>query len=318
MCLGIFLVGIVLECARGFPKFQPFAMLGGSLWCTGNIMSVPTIQCMGMSLGLLVWGATNMLFGWASGRFGLFGLTEDVISDGELNFLGVGVAVFALGLYIFIEPTKMERETMVGGSRAGSVSGKPLLSIEKDVEENSLEGILSTPAAETWVQKLSPPQQRMAGVLMALVMGCFFGNSFNPAQYIMDTSSDYTKEDPADPLDFVFSHLCGIFISSTFYLAVYTLYCGGWGRTSRIPEVRVPALVCGIMWAVAQVSWFVANGALGFSVAFPLITSGPGFVAAMLGVFKYGEISGKRNYFVLAAAFACTVTANFFIVESKG
>ena len=30
---------------------------------TGNLMSVPIIKCIGISLGLLIWGATNMMIG---------------------------------------------------------------------------------------------------------------------------------------------------------------------------------------------------------------------------------------------------------------
>ena len=59
---------------QGFPQFQPVAMLGGLLWATGNMMCVPVIKLIGLSMGLLIWGSTNMLMGWASGQFGLFGL----------------------------------------------------------------------------------------------------------------------------------------------------------------------------------------------------------------------------------------------------
>lgn len=34
-----------------------------------------------------------MLSGWASGKFGLFGLTPEFISDITLNYIGVGVAI---------------------------------------------------------------------------------------------------------------------------------------------------------------------------------------------------------------------------------
>ena len=34
------------------------------------------------------------------------------------------------------------------------------------------------------------------------------------------------------------------------------------------------------MWAAASTSWFVANNSLSLSVAFPIITSGPGAICA--------------------------------------
>lgn len=69
--------------------FEPWACLGGVLWCTGlpthfnvslvspschlcglppsfssgNIWTVPIIQCIGLGLGLVIWGSANMLMG---------------------------------------------------------------------------------------------------------------------------------------------------------------------------------------------------------------------------------------------------------------
>ena len=59
MCVGIFIVGVVINAIRGFPTFQPLAMLGGFLWCCGNVMTVTCIKLIGLSLGLLIWGSTN-------------------------------------------------------------------------------------------------------------------------------------------------------------------------------------------------------------------------------------------------------------------
>jgi hypothetical protein len=40
------------------PHFYPLAMLGGVLWCTGNILCVQIINRIGMGVGLLVWVRT--------------------------------------------------------------------------------------------------------------------------------------------------------------------------------------------------------------------------------------------------------------------
>ena len=42
----------------------------------GNLMAVPIIKCIGISLGLLIWGATNMMIGWGTGTFGWFDLED--------------------------------------------------------------------------------------------------------------------------------------------------------------------------------------------------------------------------------------------------
>ena len=48
-------------------KFLPQAVAGGVLWATGNIMAVPVINSIGLGMGMLIWGCTNMLMGWATG-----------------------------------------------------------------------------------------------------------------------------------------------------------------------------------------------------------------------------------------------------------
>ena len=62
----------------------------------------------------------------------------------------------------------------------------------------------------------------------------------------------------------------------------------------------------------------MANDALSLSVAFPIITSGPGVISAVWGVFVFREISGKRNFVVLGTAIALTVVGCAMIGMSKG
>merc|ERR1712038_1391780 len=77
LCSAIWTVGLVIHAVRNFPKFYPLAMLGGFLWSSGNLMVVPIIQTIGLAQGLLIWGSLNLLSGWASGRFGWFGLNPE-------------------------------------------------------------------------------------------------------------------------------------------------------------------------------------------------------------------------------------------------
>ena len=78
-------------------RFVPMAALGGALWATGNTLSVPVINYIGLSLGLLIWGSANMLMGWATGVFGLFVGAEfkDELQHPALNYAGVACAVVA-------------------------------------------------------------------------------------------------------------------------------------------------------------------------------------------------------------------------------
>ena len=95
----------------------------------------------------------------------------------------------------------------------GSISlGKPLLeSVGSDgLEEGNSRGLNSSKAnsskapPKTWVSRLGPSQSRLIGIIMALVMGCFFGFNFDPAQYLMDNVYDDDDGHRVDPLDYVF------------------------------------------------------------------------------------------------------------------
>lgn len=56
-------------------------MIGGVCWAIGNVTAVPIISTIGLGLGILIWGTTNCLVGWACGRFGLFGINGFVPFD---------------------------------------------------------------------------------------------------------------------------------------------------------------------------------------------------------------------------------------------
>ncbi len=86
MCASIWVVGLIVQFARGTTTFEAFAALGGVLWCTGNMCAVPTIRCIGMGLGLLIWGTANLVMGWATGAFGLFGLDQNTVNLPALNY----------------------------------------------------------------------------------------------------------------------------------------------------------------------------------------------------------------------------------------
>lgn len=66
-CAAILLVGLVAQLASQATTIYPIAMIGGMLWCIGNVTVVPIIGLIGLGLGLLLWGLANMLVGWCVG-----------------------------------------------------------------------------------------------------------------------------------------------------------------------------------------------------------------------------------------------------------
>jgi len=306
LCSAIWMAGLIVQLARGSPEFQPLAMLGGVLWCSGNITVVPVVKMIGLSLGLLVWGTVNLLAGWASGTFGLFGLTKESVPHPALNYIGVMFAVLSVMMMAFIKTDVKSKVDSPDPDELGYekiAHHRDELDAGRIQREHDVATSGPTDQSDSWVEYLSPVQRRVLGLLMAACAGILYGVNFDPPTYIMN--HDKTKSQ--DGLDYVFSHFCGIYATSTFFLIVYCAIKRN--RPAVFPQAILPGFLCGAMWAVAQISWFFANSELSLVVAFPIISTGPGMVASLWGIFVFHEIRGWRNYGVLLGSFALIITS---------
>ena len=72
-------------------------------------------------------------------------------------------------------------------------------------------------------------------------------------------------------MDYVFAHYTGILVCSTVYMLIYSAVMKNNPRV--YPAVVLPGFVSGVMWAVANIGWFIANDALTQPISFPIITS---------------------------------------------
>nr|VZI46929.1 unnamed protein product [Spirometra erinaceieuropaei] len=129
MCTAIVFVGLIVHCAVGSPKFYPLAMLGGAFWGTGNALIVTIVDAIGVGLGMLVWSMANMLYGFASSRFGWFGIPSKIPSNPVMNYVGVGIAA---GSGIFL--------SLCTGTLFGNIF-VPTLYIQGNYENASQQGL---------------------------------------------------------------------------------------------------------------------------------------------------------------------------------
>ena len=95
MCSGIFLIGVAIQVIRQEPMFFPMTMAGGAIWTIGNSCAVPIINLIGLALRTLICNCFNVLFGWATGRFGAFGLCPEDPRNEVMNYIGVSLVVLA-------------------------------------------------------------------------------------------------------------------------------------------------------------------------------------------------------------------------------
>lgn len=147
------------------------------------------------------------------------------------------------------------------------------------------------------------------GCSLAVISGILYGSTFVPIIYIKDHSrrndSMYAGASQYD-LDYVFAHSSGIFLTSTVYFVAYCVAMKN--RPKLYPEAVLPGLLSGVLWAIATCCWFIANHSLSAVISFPIITAGPGLIAALWGILIFKEIQGLRNYLLMMLAF-CIILA---------
>lgn len=264
-----------------------------------------------MGLGLLIWGATNMLCGWASGTFGWFGIEKDEVSKPALNYAGVIVAVVALLLYMNVGTEDSDEPSASSGpsSTASGAGG--------DLSAGLLEdGATPSKASVNSAREESSPGtgKRLLGMGLAALAGCCMGFNFDPVEVLKADGGSHSP----DSVDYTFSHFSGIFLSSSLYLILYCVYRSRRGEVPYVtPEIVIPAILAGLGWAVAEIAWFIGNDNLSLAVSFPIITSGPGIVGAIWGVFLFQEVKGRANLLRLVAACCTSVVAVVMIALSK-
>jgi len=317
LCVGVWLVGMVVQLVRG-AAFEPLAMVGGMMWCLGNTLTVPIIQMIGLGVGMCIWGTACLVMGWASGRFGFLGVNQQAVANQAMNICGLLLCVASMGLMFQVKSVKQEQEEAAasGALDEGLLSGghddgtlQRSSSQQREFALRKRNASVGSPDSElgmteqesqssSWVDKLSPGQKRVCGITLSLVAGSLYGLNFNPPQYLIDSG----KGASSHGIDYVFSHFCGIFVTSTVYTAIYCVLKKNRPQVNH--QVLLPALFSGIGWAIAQTSWFVANDRLHFVGTFPIISTGPGIVATLCAIIFYQEIQGRKNYLFLAAAAA--------------
>ncbi|KAK1792600.1 hypothetical protein P4O66_012531 [Electrophorus voltai] len=303
LCAAVWTVSLVANIILRSPKFWPLAMLGGAIWATGNITVVPIVKTIGLGLGLLIWASFNLLMGWASSRFGWFGIEAETVAHPTLNYCGAGLCLFSAIVFFFVK-SDVQRPT--------TSEETPLLI------DNSVNTLNRSSSDKSWVDMLSPRTKRVVGSVLAVGAGLLYGSSFIPVLYIKNRAANQdTRFSGASQfdLDYVFAQFSGIFLTSTVYFVIYCTFKKN--KPQVFSKAILPGFVSGVMWGVATCCWFLANHYLSAVVSFPIITTVPGLIAAIWGVVVFKEVKGLRNYLVLVLAFCLVLTGALLTAFSK-
>lgn len=349
MNFGRFIVGFVILFTRTNRWFYWEAAIGGAVWSLGNALGVPIVQCIGVGLGVSIWGCTNMLLGWASGHFGLLGVKQEIASTPSLEYISVAFSFVSIILFIFVKPVQMlqhSNQKPDEGEEGEPTSPKPdsertplidddkslvTLPAEEDPHGNSKPSSVNAapPNGKTTIgATLGAKRARVIGIAMALFAGCLFGICMDPAQHLMSrydtlTAEEDTKYSPFG-LDYVFSNNCGALAMSSILLVTHSIL----SSFNLVPfekyfdpvqhsKLILPAIVAGAIGSCGSAAWFFANQNLGLIVSFPIIAAGPGVVSSLWGAIVFKEIKGLWNFAILGCAFVCVIGAGVCSSLSK-
>ncbi|XP_034453926.1 transmembrane protein 144b isoform X2 [Hippoglossus hippoglossus] len=270
----------------------------------GNIAVVPIVKAIGLGLGSLIWGSSSLLMGWASSKFGWFGIDPQDVSRPILNYCGAGLCLLS-GLIFFFVKADVDLHP--------NSESIPLL-----IDRRTYSGSYGPTASEFWIDQIGQKTRRVIGCLLAVVSGLLYGSSFAPILYIKSHSSCqgslFSGASDYD-LDYVYAQCSGIFVTSTVY---FTVYCVAMRNRPRIySRLILPGLLSGLMWALATYCWFLANNYLSAVVTFPIVTAGYGLVAALWGSLVFKEIKGRANCCIFFLASCVVLTGSSLTAISK-
>uniref|UniRef100_A0A7I5E5S8 Transmembrane protein 144 n=1 Tax=Haemonchus contortus TaxID=6289 RepID=A0A7I5E5S8_HAECO len=326
MSTAILMIGFIVFCLQGFPGFYPLAMLGGAFWSIGNSTAIPIISRLGMTVGILIWNTTNCLTGWAGGRFGLFGMKANPPASQILNYGGLVCVIIGGILFSRVQsetnasemedgiPTTIKETIKNSSSRTDTIrnSSNQHETVNLTSEESPTEKTFECDNKDETSSRHG--KQRIIGIAMSLAAGVFYGMTFVPVIYMIDNPDKFPGY-PDDGLSYVFSHYFGIFLTSTIMFVGYAMMKR---NHPLVPSfIVLPSLLAGILWAIAQSSFFVANQHLSQAVTFPIITMLPGCIASAWSILYFREIKGKRNLRILAVAMLVTLAGATMVGFSK-
>lgn len=147
MCSAIFVVGILFNFAvcssdsnGQCPPFQPFASIGGAIWCLSNILLVPLVDTIGLGLTLFIWGVWESLAGWLPARFGL-GLNKEAVNNQALNYGGVALTLMSLVVLTLVQPSVANVTAAEAAGRATAVQPLHKTIEEKEVHDGNASAV---------------------------------------------------------------------------------------------------------------------------------------------------------------------------------
>ncbi|CAJ0603065.1 unnamed protein product [Cylicocyclus nassatus] len=288
MCLGQTLFGVVVLAIAGWPPIFPLAMLSGAFFATGNALTVYIMDGVGMAVGSLLWNTITCVVGWAVTRFGLFWNPVQLPHNQIMNAVGVVVVCVGGCFFATIKHYPMEVRPAPWQPRK-----ERRLSFEETKRPSNF--------------------RRITAILLTFLVGSLYGNMLTPINYLVLHSTE--TGNPSNVSAYFFSFCVGALLTSTIIFMIYST--AKKNRPFVNPELTLPSLTSGIIYAVATYGFFLANQHLDQTIAYPILSKSPGIVVSLWAVFLFHEIKGVRDLTTLVVGIITTIVGIVLISISK-
>ncbi|VDM23831.1 unnamed protein product [Toxocara canis] len=232
-CAVVFVVGFFINFARGFPPFNPVATVGGVLFATGNVASVPLVNGLGIGLGMLIWGSVQVTVGWCVARFGLFGTNPQPVYNNAMNIAGLLLTLISGTMFVFVKHNS-------AGTAQPTVSDAEKSDMEVEEERRT--------ADRSSTDGFHIGGKKLLLIALAVFLGILHGLMMTPIVYIMDTDKDASKS------------------GKRYYEFLNIL------SKMRHFAFVLPSVAYGILWSIGMVLFFISNSMLSQVVSFPITT----------------------------------------------
>ncbi|CAI4230234.1 unnamed protein product [Auanema sp. JU1783] len=305
ICLGGFLVSLVYHVLCGIPSFYPQPLLGGALWCIGNACAIPLMNKLGMGLAILIWSTFSCLWGWATQRFGLFGLEAVAPKSVTMNYIGIICLIIGGLSFSFIKPVTTRKENKETELEKEAYYPQK----EEEVSDQALRNNKEIDEAHHL-----PIVTKLLLCSSAAIVGCFYGNLVTPITYMLSHPEVY-PDIPRSYTAYLLPIWSGILATSLTICIAYSIikYKTSVFNTKCI----LPCFASGIIMGLGFVFFMLCNELLSQSIASPVCVMAPGFVIALWSTLYFKEIKGRTNLIILGSAYVFTLLGVILVSVSK-
>jgi hypothetical protein len=226
-------------------------------------------------------------------------LAAQIPSNKILNYIGISISLFSILFYVFVKT--QPKKTADKGTEI-QLTHVHVDNRDIDKQTTTANKHKTKTDAKDIFDRFSPQTRRIVGFVLIVAVGLLYGSAFIPMIYMGQQNKN------ANYLDYLLAYYSGIFMTTFVFLIINSALMKN--RPTVYPTLMLPGLVSGLAWALGDICYFLAAGALSQAISFPISAIGPPVVSGLWSVILYKEVKGVRNLgFLISGIFLAFVAS---------